>query len=79
MKEVVIQLDDDVYESILNLALEKYGTKDISKLINELLKESLKRNGKVRMSISIRLEGAEKLTPEEIDRLAEEEFGNSRH
>ncbi|MEM0104827.1 MAG: hypothetical protein QW743_08420 [Candidatus Methanomethylicia archaeon] len=82
MKKTLIRLDDDIYEELVRMSVKKYGnTKHISDVINELLRKRLTRREKkrVRMSITISLEKAEKLTPKEIDRLAEEELSGSRY
>ncbi|RLE79747.1 MAG: hypothetical protein DRJ51_07155 [Thermoprotei archaeon] len=41
-KQVVLTLDDDVYEALVKRALSRYGSKDaISKVVNEELRASL--------------------------------------
>ncbi|MEM0092674.1 MAG: hypothetical protein QW281_03985 [Saccharolobus sp.] len=82
MRKTVITFDDDIYEEIVKISVKKYGnTKHISKVVNEILRNSLKKEGsrkkKVKMSISTKIDNANKLTPEEIDRIAEEEFSSS--
>ncbi|AAY81325.1 hypothetical protein [Sulfolobus acidocaldarius] len=83
MRKTVVTFDDDVYEAIVNLSVKKYGnTKNISRVVNELLRKELSRRRKVRsnrvsMKVSVRVPGAETLSPEEIDRIAEEEISDS--
>ncbi|MCY0859941.1 MAG: hypothetical protein OWQ54_05870 [Sulfolobaceae archaeon] len=84
MRKTVITFDDDVYEAIVSLSVKKYGnTKNISKVVNELLRKELLSRGKIKgeekvsTRISVRVSGGETLTAEEIDRLAEEEISNS--
>mgnify|MGYP000285868718 CR=1 FL=1 len=41
-KQVVLTLDDDVYEALVKKALSRYGSEDaISKVVNEELRASL--------------------------------------
>ncbi|MEM4083093.1 MAG: hypothetical protein QXD91_05145 [Saccharolobus sp.] len=82
MRKTVITFDDDIYEQIEKISVKKYGnTEHISEVVNEILRNSLNKEGsrkkKVKMSISTKINNANKLTPEEIDRIAEEEFSSS--
>jgi len=41
-KQVVLTLDDDVYEALVKRALSRYGSEDaVSKIVNEELRASL--------------------------------------
>ncbi|BFH74225.1 hypothetical protein SJAV_21690 [Sulfurisphaera javensis] len=80
MKKTLVRLDDEIYEELVNLSIKKYGnTKHISDVLNEILRKTMRKEKRrrVKMSVSVTLENGEKLSPEEIERLANEVFSNS--
>jgi len=76
MVKTTIILDDDLYKKLVEEALERYGsTRKLSKMINQKLREAMNMPSsdtgeKVGKKIRIKLGRA--LTPEEIEKLAEE-------
>ncbi|PYB67569.1 hypothetical protein DMB44_08530 [Thermoplasma sp. Kam2015] len=57
MVKTTINLDEDIYEEIVKESIEKYGsTKNISKIINQRLKNSInpteKRKGRITFKVS---------------------------
>ncbi|ABP95406.1 MULTISPECIES: hypothetical protein [Metallosphaera] len=80
MRKTLVRLDENIYRELVRLSLKEYGnTRHISDVLNELLRKQLAegRRKKVEMKISVKVEGAENLTPEEIDRLAEDAYSGS--
>jgi len=70
MKTTII-LDDDLYKELVQEALEKYGTtRKLSLLINEKLKGGVRRGGRGKEGLSVRI--GRDLKPEEINRLVED-------
>ncbi len=76
MVKTTIILDDELYKELVKEALEKYGsTRKLSKLINEKLRASISktsRENRREKGRSIRVKLRKVLSPEEIEKLAEE-------
>ncbi|MCG3109127.1 hypothetical protein L3N51_01417 [Metallosphaera sp. J1] len=79
MKKTLVRLDENIYRELVKLSIKEYGnTRHISDVLNELLRRQLGHGKKrVKMKVSVRVEGAENLSPEEVDRLAEDAYGGS--
>jgi predicted CopG family antitoxin len=80
MKKTLIKLDEEIYEELVKLSIKKYGNaRHLSDVLNDMLKERLgkRKEMKVKMHFSVTLEKADKLTPEVIDRIANEEISSS--
>ena len=76
-----IILSEEAYKKLVNMAIERYGhARAISKVVEDLIMESSNKKEDVREKIRRIIEEAKKinislnLTPEEIDRIVEEEI-----
>jgi len=73
MVKTTIILEDDLYKELVKEALERYGTtRKLSKLINEMLRESMAQKKLVKRRKRLTIKLGKKLSPEEIEKLAEE-------
>ena len=76
MVKTTIILDDDLYKELVREALEKYGTtRKLSKLINEKLRMQMPPGGKEakrKKAKKLTIKLGRELSPEEIEKLAEE-------
>ena len=73
MVKTTIILEDDLYKELVKEALERYGTtRKLSKLINEMLRESIAQKKPVKRRKKLTIKLGKKLSPEEIEKLAEE-------
>ena len=73
MVKTTIILEDDLYKELVKGALERYGTtRKLSKLINEMLRESMAQKKLVKRRKRLTIKLGKKLSPEEIEKLAEE-------
>lgn len=72
MVKTTIILEDDLYKELVREALEKYGTtRKLSKLINEKLRKTIYNEMEIEEK-SLRVKLGKKLSPEEIEKIAEE-------
>ena len=73
MVKTTVVLDDEIYKALVKEALERYGTtRKLSKLINEILRARLLPEKTVEKKEKLRVKLGKKLSPEEIEKLAEE-------
>ncbi|MGQ9597252.1 MAG: hypothetical protein ACUVQY_10850 [Thermoproteota archaeon] len=71
MVKTTIILDDELYKSLVQEALEKYGsTKKLSQLINEKLKGETAKVVRKRERLRVRI--GRDLKPEEVEKLIED-------
>jgi len=75
-----IVLSEEAYKKLVNMAIERYGhTRAVSKVVEDLIMESSSKKEDAKEKIRKIIEEAKKinislnLTPEEIDRIVEEE------
>ncbi len=72
MVKTTIILEDDLYKELVREALEKYGTtRKLSKLINDKLRKTIYNEMEIEEK-SLRVKLGKKLSPEEIEKIAEE-------
>ncbi len=72
-RRTAVILDDDVYEILVKESIARYGTaRAISRVLNELIRESIRLRGILEIKDLIRKKKKVKITKEEFHRFRKE-------